>query len=183
MDGDELQAFTVLYERHAGAVHGYAARRCDRETAEEVVAQVFAIAWRRRASLPDEPLPWLYGAARRVLSEQRRGALRRHRLHERLRAHSTPEESGEPALELSDAALSQALRRLPAADREALLLTYWEELSPAQAAHVLGCSRAALAVRLHRARRRVRAQLEAAGGEPTRGAQHERSCVTETESI
>jgi RNA polymerase sigma-70 factor (ECF subfamily) len=208
MDGDELTAFTLLYERHATAVHRYASRRCEREAAEEVVAQVFAIAWRRRDSLPQEPLPWLYGAARRVLAEQRRSQLRRRKLYERLRSQlapegaeddraldlgerdpSTPSEANRgprpaddsPPVELSDPQLASALRRLRSGDREALLLTYWEELSPAQAAQAMGCSRPALAVRLHRARRRLRKQLES---ERARLEQpHGSPCVTETESI
>ncbi len=215
MDGDELRAFTLMYERHATAVHRYAARRCDRDTAEEVVAQVFAIAWRRRESLPKEPLPWLYGAARRVLSEQRRSQLRRRKLYERLRNRSEPGQAADdraleraegdrpmpperdrlsdpagsdrpdPAasdrpLELSDQRLARALRGLSSDDREALLLTYWEELSPSQAAEALGCSRAALAVRLHRARRRLRGQLEVEEARLER--KHGRPCATETES-
>ena len=61
-------------------------------------------------------------------------------------------------------------RTRSADDRELLLLVGWEQLDHAAAARVLGCSRTALKVRLHRARRRLAAHLEvtsdpdAAGG-------------------
>ncbi|HLW95861.1 MAG TPA: sigma-70 family RNA polymerase sigma factor [Solirubrobacteraceae bacterium] len=146
-----------LYERFAPLVYGYALRRSDRETAEEVTAEVFLVAWRRREDLPAEPLPWLYGVARRVLSQQRRGAGRRRALRDRLRYASTG--PVETALELSDRSLAAALARLSEGDREALLLRYWEELAPERVAEALGCSRGAAAVRLHRARRRLAREL------------------------
>ena len=171
MSSDQLEAVSRLYERHATAVHAYALRRSDRETADEVTAQVFLVAWRRRSSVPDEALPWLYGVARRVLADQRRGASRRRRLGERLRG-VTIEDSHE--LALPDRGLTSALRRLSETDREALLLCYWEGLEHAQMAQVMGCSRAAVTVRLHRARRRLRRELE--------NEDHEPSCVVEAHS-
>ena len=129
MTGDELDAVTRLYERYAGDVHRYALRRSDRETADEITAQVFIVAWRRRSALPEDALPWLYGVARRALAEQRRGAARRKRLGKRLRGEAVEEM---PGTELLDEGLARALRRLSQGDREALLLRYWEELEPAQ---------------------------------------------------
>jgi RNA polymerase sigma-70 factor (ECF subfamily) len=154
---EKPEAIAQLYERHAAAIHAYALRRSDPELADEVTARVFLIAWRRREKVPDEPLPWLYGVARRVLSEERRGARRRHRLSERLWG-ATTEHSHE--LTLPDRSLAEALERLSQSDREALLLCYWEDLEPAQMAQVMGCSRAAIAVRLHRARHRLRRALD-----------------------
>ncbi|GAA1773384.1 hypothetical protein GCM10009734_97960 [Nonomuraea bangladeshensis] len=49
-----------------------------------------------------------------------------------------------------------ALRSLSEADRELLLLMSWEGLDLRQAAAVVGCSRPTAAMRLHRARRRLR---------------------------
>lgn len=175
MESDSVEAIGRLYECHAEAVMRYALRRSDRETAEEVTAQVFLVAWRRRSALSDDALPWLYGAARRALAEQRRGAARRHRLSERLRSVAVDDASG---LELRDGGLTDALRRLSAVDREALLLRYWEELEPAQIGRVMDCSRATVAVRLHRARARLRRELEADGD-----AEYEHSCVTRTEPV
>jgi RNA polymerase sigma-70 factor (ECF subfamily) len=165
------EAISELYEAHARAVHAYALRRSDRELADEVTARVFLIAWRRRRSIPAEPLPWLYGVARRVLAEERRGARRRRALGERLRAGAV---AHHPELALPDLALGHALRRLSESDREVLLLCYWEELDATQLASAMGCSRAALAVRLHRARRRLRRALD--------GEENEHSCVMGAES-
>jgi RNA polymerase sigma factor (sigma-70 family) len=176
--GDELQAVTRLYERYAVAVHRYALRRSDPETAEEITAHVFMVAWRRRSAVPGDALPWLYGVARLALAEQRRGAARRKRLGERLRRDAVEEM---PAPVLPDQGLAAALRRLSQGDREALLLRYWEELEPAQIAQAMGCSRATMAVRLHRARLRLRRALEAVDDQPEEDQEHEDSCVTRPE--
>jgi RNA polymerase sigma factor (sigma-70 family) len=164
VEGEQVQDISELYERHAPAVHRYALRRSDPDTAEEVTAQVFLVAWRRRDALPREPLPWLYGVARRALADQRRSASRRLRLRDRLEGATVGDGAGgadRGDLELPDDGLASALRGLSEPDREALLLRYWEELEPAQIARVIGCSRAAAVVRLHRARGRLRRALEA----------------------
>jgi RNA polymerase sigma-70 factor, ECF subfamily len=177
MTGDELQAVTELYERYAGAVHCYALRRSDREIADEVTAQVFTVAWRRRSELPAEPLPWLYGVARRVLADQRRAEARRRNLGARLRGEAVRQDSPE----FADRGLKEALGRLSSIDREVLLLRYWEELEPARIAAAIGCSRATTAVRLHRARLRLRRALESGGDVPIDDQQREQSCLTRTE--
>ena len=175
-----MEAIGRLYESHAAAVHGYALRRADRDTADEVTAQVFLVAWRRRSEVPEDALPWLYGVARRVLADQRRGASRRSKLGQRLRSVAIEE----PAELVShDRGLTRALRRLSAGDREVLLLCYWEELEPPQMARVMGCSRAAAAVRLHRARRRLARQLGLEGATRTDGEEQRHACVERTESL
>lgn len=158
-----------LYRCHAAAVHAYALRRADRATADEVVAETFVVAWRRLEQVPGEPLPWLYGVARRVLANQTRGAKRRRALASRLAAQppdtaevSQVQAAGDsPPLhaDCSDGVLDR-LRALNARDREVLLLVAWEGLTQTQAAEALGCSHAAVRVRLHRARRRLRTLIE-----------------------
>ncbi len=157
VSSDEVDSMARLHEAYADAIHAYALRRSDRETADEVTARVFLVAWRRRDSVPMEPLPWLYGVARRVLAEERRGAARRGALRERISSSDAHRPSELP--DVSDVELAAALGGLSSTDREALLLRYWEELSPEQVAVALGCSRATLAVRLHRARARLRRAL------------------------
>jgi RNA polymerase sigma-70 factor (ECF subfamily) len=180
MSGDELQALTGLYEQYAGAVHRYALRRSDRQIAEEVTAQVFVVAWRRRSEIPADALPWLYGVARRALAEQRRGEARRRRLSERLRSAAVDEVSTAP--ELRDHGLAEALRRLSPTDREVLLLRYWEELELAQIACATDCSRGTMSVRLHRARLRLRRELEANRTSHDEHEEHECSYLTRTET-
>jgi RNA polymerase sigma-70 factor, ECF subfamily len=148
-----------LFVKHSAAVLAYALRRIDPATAEETVSEVFMIAWRRMGDMPPDPLPWLLACARRVLANQRRAARRRIALEDRLSS------DGEtfPAAELdevSDRPLARALGELSEEDRELLLLVAWEELEPEQTAIVLGCSRRTLAVRLHRARRRLAVLLQ-----------------------
>lgn len=177
---EQADSIARLYERHAGAVHSYALRRSDHETADEVTAQVFLVAWRRRSVVPDDALPWLYGVARRALADQRRGASRHRRLGERLRSMAI-EEDAEPMPD--DRGLAQALGGLRASDREALLLRYWEELEPAQIARAMGCSQANVAVRLHRARRRLARALQLDRETRMDGGEPQRSCVSGMESL
>ena len=142
-----------LFARHAEGVLAYARRRTDPTSAQDVVSEVFVVAWRRLEDVPlDDAMPWLLGCARRVLANDRRSAQRRAALVQRLA------ESPGPSMywaDVEDRSLAEALSTLSERDRELLLLLTWEQLSVAQAATVLGCSRHTLAMRLHRARRRL----------------------------
>jgi RNA polymerase sigma-70 factor, ECF subfamily len=179
MESDPVQVIGRLYERHAEAVRSYALRRSNRELADEVTAQVFLVAWRRRSAIPEDALPWLLGVARRVLADQRRAAARRSRLGQRLQSTAV-EQTGE--VTTHDRGLAAALARLRAGDREVLLLRYWEELEPQQIARAMGCSRTAAAVRLHRARRRLARELNQEGAEHVGGEQQRPACVERTET-
>jgi len=151
-----------LFCAHAGAVRAYARRWVDPVAADDAVSEVFVIAWRRLDDVPDDALPWLLGCARHVLAHQWRRSRRDLALLDRLAAV----DSQDSALG-GDRGLAGALTQLSVQDRELLLLIAWEGLSPGQAARVLGCSRNALAVRLHRARKRLAAALvEADANDP-----------------
>ena len=149
----ELEALWHEWHRN---VLAYALRRADPTTAEDVVAETFVIAWRRLADVPERPLPWLLGVARRVLANHHRGERRRHALVDELRAGRAIPPPPEDARE--GRALT-ALASLGERDREALLLHAWEGLGHAEAGIVMGCSPATFAVRLHRARRRFEREL------------------------
>jgi RNA polymerase sigma-70 factor (ECF subfamily) len=169
--------FEELFTCHHDDVLRYFARRLDiRADAADLVAETFLIAWRRLDGVPDgQILPWLYGVARRVLSNHRRGETRRHGLADRLRDDlRTVVPDPEPAaVEVQHAA--EVFRQLSDTDRELLSLVAWEGLGTSQLAAALGCSRNAAMVRLHRARRRLERLLDntPAGAErvSTRGAQ------------
>jgi RNA polymerase sigma factor (sigma-70 family) len=62
--------------------------------------------------------------------------------------------------------IAQAFDRLPAADREVLRLTAWEDLDARAAAQVLGCSVSAFRMKLSRARKRLKAELRQLPAEP-----------------
>jgi RNA polymerase sigma factor (sigma-70 family) len=150
----ELEALWHEWHRH---VLAYALRRADPTSAEDAVAETFVIAWRRLDDVPERPLPWLLGVARRVLANQRRGERRRRGLVEHLRTPASTPDPPESAQE--DRALT-ALASLGERDREALLLHAWEGLDHSEAGTVLGCSAGAFAVRLHRARQRFERELQ-----------------------
>ena len=149
-----LLRFEALFRQNADTVLAYATRRSSVDSAQEVVAETFAVAWRRLDVVPDPALPWLLGVARKVLANERRSRSRAEALTLRLVRESV-ESSDDPA-DVVDARLSAqaAFDRLLPAEREVLELIAWEGLSAAEAADALRCSRAAIAVRMHRARRR-----------------------------
>jgi RNA polymerase sigma-70 factor (ECF subfamily) len=158
--------FEALFATHHDPVRRYIIRRQSAPLVDDAIAETFLVAWRRLDEIPDRTLPWLLGVARRVLADQRRAVRRRRSLSERLRGSIlTPGLAGdwEPPAGLTPE-LASALAALTEHEREALLLVAWDELSPADAARVAGCSPAAFRVRLHRARQRVadRLALEAA---------------------
>jgi RNA polymerase sigma-70 factor (ECF subfamily) len=157
-------SFTAVYEATYGSIHAYAKRRVGADSADEVAAETYLVAWKRIGDLPIEPLPWLYGIARNVVA--RHGTVRGRQMEteaalrrERPRQESFPGESRDPEL-------WRAWARLGPADREVLALVAWEELAVADAARALGCSPPVLSVRLHRARRRLQRLLTDTGTRP-----------------
>lgn len=153
----------MLYGEHAAAVKAYILRRAQVSVADDLVAEVFMVCWRRLDELPAESLPWLLGVARRVLSTQRRGERRRVALQRRLAESDATVGSLDVASGLGGA-LRRALAQLSETDREIVLLIAWEGLSPTQAGAVLGVKAATVRVRLHRARRRLARALLREGG-------------------
>jgi RNA polymerase sigma-70 factor (ECF subfamily) len=152
--------FQALYEDNYHRVLGYALRRVDRDDAADVVAETFLVAWRRLDELPpgEQARLWLYGTARRVLANQQRAQRRRDRLTERIRAEPAEQvQPASPTPELNRAGV--AFAHLRPEDREVLALVAWEGLDAGEVAHVLGCSRNAARIRVHRARRRFAREL------------------------
>jgi RNA polymerase sigma-70 factor, ECF subfamily len=153
----QTDRFEVIFSRYGPNILGYLLRRVEvSEDAADLMAEVFAIAWRRIDSVPagEEARLWLYGIARKVLANHRRGSLRRDRLAERLRAelalrrrHHEPETSQ---------TVRDALAGLRPADRELLTLTAWELLTPVEIATLLDLDPATVRTRLTRARARLR---------------------------
>jgi RNA polymerase sigma factor (sigma-70 family) len=144
-----------LYAEHADRVLAYARRRVGPQDAPDIVADTFLAAWRRREAIPSDALPWLYAVARNVIANSRRAARRRDALHDRL-VFTEPGPVDDPSRQLDERAdVLSALRQLPPMEREALMLVTWEDLEPHRAAAALGCSAAALRVRLHRGRRKL----------------------------
>jgi RNA polymerase sigma factor (sigma-70 family) len=154
--------FTSLYAAYYPAIVRYGVRRlANLDAAAELAQEVFVVAWRRRRHVPDRALPWLYGVARRVLANEWRA--RRSRPTEvPLGPSELVGQAGPPDAVAAVADVRAALAGLSEGDQEILRLVGWEQLTVAEAAVVLDCGRATAAVRLHRARRRLRAALEPA---------------------
>lgn len=144
--------FTALVLEHGRAVHRYLARRAGDE-AEDLAAEVMAVAWRRRADVPaGAVLPWLYRTAGFVLANHRRKG-------RPVPVGDLPEEADldDPALRaVQDDQVRRALATLGARDRQVLLLNAWEGLVGEQLAAVLGISRGGADAALSRARARLR---------------------------
>lgn len=160
---DRVRRFEVLFTQSFESILAYALRRADSEQAEDAVAETFVTAWRRLDDVPPEPLPWLFGVTRRILSNQRRSGSRRQALASRVtnELRGSLAESQDPADLLSEREYMQtALGALSLGDREVLMLVAWEGLSSNQAAAVLGCTPQAFMVRLHRARKRLATSFE-----------------------
>jgi RNA polymerase sigma-70 factor (ECF subfamily) len=149
------------FRAYGDRVLAYLLHRTDRQTAEDVLQEVFVTAFRKAPAVPEPPIGWLLGTARRLLANTTRGDQRRDRLALHLATQSRPESSA-----VDDAAgdvVAGALAELSARDREVLTLSAWYELSADEAAQVLDCTPAAYAVRLHRARHRLADRLRVAG--------------------
>ncbi len=155
--------FAALYDAAYADLLRFASRRVDPAAAEDVTAEVFLVAWRRFDDLPAQPddaRAWLFGIARGVLLNTRRGAERQRALSVRLSqgAFDPAQPADELAVHRVDVA--RAFRRLTEGHQEALALTVLDELSSPQAAVVLGISPVAFRLRLSRARRALRLHLE-----------------------
>ncbi|MBC6458262.1 RNA polymerase sigma factor [Actinomadura sp. HBU206391] len=159
MDSDE---FERLFHSTFRRVMAYCLRRTTETAAPDVVAEVYAVAWRRRRHIPsaeDDATLWLLGIARRVLANHTRSRRRWVLLVRRVAEQSGPVE---PTDDDDAHEMAAALARLPPGDQEVLRLAYWDELSHREIATVLRISQGAVAVRLHRARERLRRSLSAA---------------------
>ena len=120
---------------------------------------MFLVAWRRLEDIPSAAaLPWLYGVAYRVVANHRCSARRRRR---RLEQHAISRHDPGHPVDGSD--VVAALPQLRRSDQEILRLAAWEGLSAVGISHVLGCTANAAALRLSRARKRLRAALTEIG--------------------
>ncbi|MGN9838189.1 RNA polymerase sigma factor [Nonomuraea sp. H19] len=166
MDDDRKNRFEAVYTQTYEHILGYAMRRCDSpEDAADVVAETFAIAWRRADRMPagDGARLWLYGVARNVLANHRRGQDRRRSRHVALDTDIADLYARSPEGSVELGAIARAFRELSESDRELISLVAWEGLDHGQIATVLDCSRNAVRIRLYRARKRLSKALAVAG--------------------
>ncbi len=150
------ERFDACFKEHYARVLAYGVRRLPgRAAAEDVAAETFLVAWRRLEDIPDDPLLWRLGIARHLILNERRSSRRRDRLASRIGAQPSDADYSGPQSRPGSAEVMRALGWLVERDREVLLLSTWDGLDHRRAAAVLGCTRGAFAVRLHRARARL----------------------------
>ncbi|MGO1050634.1 RNA polymerase sigma factor [Crossiella sp. CA198] len=153
--GDDHQRFTQLYETLYPRVLAYALRRVPAQEAQDAVDEAFLVAWRKRAQLPVDALPWLLVTARNTLANQQRSRQRQDVLAaEVARCAAAQHTAAAETAVVERMTVLMALAELTPRERDALMLTAWDGLSAREAARVAGCSAVAFGVRLHRARRR-----------------------------
>jgi RNA polymerase sigma-70 factor, ECF subfamily len=159
-------AFVDVVRRHEVAVHKFLARRAGHEAADDLLGEVWVRAFGARHTFRpgcDDALPWLYGIARNALRAHWRSAARDDLAVAGGGAVEAVDPWDEVVERLDYAAwareLTAAVRDLPPACREVLLLVAWEELTPAEAADVLGIPQGTARSRLHRARTELRLAL------------------------
>lgn len=163
-----VESFTDFYREHSNAVLAVARRRlADPGSAEDVTAEAFAIAWAHQRDGGELTLSWLYQVLRHVIGSEYRRAARAATLTDRIRP-LTPDDATEDACE-HKVDLRPRLLDLGDLDRHVLVLAYWADLPTDEIATVCGCSPTAARLRLMRARRRLRASLDALPTPPAEG--------------
>ncbi|MET3768476.1 RNA polymerase sigma-70 factor (ECF subfamily) [Marisediminicola sp. UYEF4] len=150
----------------ADPVRRYLHRRTDSATADDVLGDTLLVCWRRLDEVPEDALPWAIVVARQCLSNAQRAERRRTRLIGRIIAIDPPPAAADdnPAASAADgttndARVATALAGLRRDDAEILRLWAWDELTSPQLAVVLGISANAAAIRLHRAKARLKQEL------------------------
>lgn len=149
-----------MYESYYRNVYAYCRRRAPQDAVEDLVAEVFLIAWRKIADAPDgdDAIWWLYRIAYLVLTNHWRRSGRQQRLREKLGSigvEPTPSVPDQLVVREEVREVLEAARRLRRQDLELLRLSLWEDLTIEDIATVLGINENTAKQRLHRARKRL----------------------------
>jgi len=159
-------AFGAIFDRHGSTLLRFLARRVDPAEAEDLLGDVFRIAFERRSAFErdrDSARPWLYGIAANVVAKHHRSEARRLRAMARVPAEQSPDDDpAERAVAAADAGarwtrVMNAIGTLPETERQVLLLFAWEELSYDEIALALGIPVGTVRSRLSRGRTRLAA--------------------------
>ncbi|WP_067486307.1 RNA polymerase sigma factor [Actinomadura hibisca] len=161
------ESFTAVYDRHYPAVYRYVAGRLGTQAADDVAAETFLIAFRRRATF--DPVkgalrPWLFGIATTQIGQHRRAETRRYQALSRVGAE--PDAAGHEERVLASVTaerlqpkLARALAKLSRKNRDVVLLSALGQLTHEEIAAALGIPYGTVGSRLSRARRTLRAAL------------------------
>ena len=163
----EPEQFTVLFRRHAPYIQRYVVRRLGQDAADDIVAETFLLAFRRRDGYDQtraDARPWLYGIATNLIGRHRRAEVRMYRALARTGADPVMEpftDRVDDRVSASTASrrLAAALARLPEEHRDTLLLVAWGDLSYEEVATALGVPVGTVRSRMSRARSKLRRSL------------------------
>jgi RNA polymerase sigma-70 factor, ECF subfamily len=148
-------AHEMLYRRHVGLVHGILLSRHRRAVAEELTQECFIIAFQRIRQLRDPAkfAPWLAAIARHAKSESDPSQMFGDQLDELL------PDASDPAVGVEAINILNAIRRLPDAYRETMVLRLVEGMSGAEIAAATDLSADSVRVNLHRGMQKLREML------------------------
>lgn len=160
MGDGRREQFEAIFAAHFDAVLRFLLARAEPEIAKDAAAETFLETWRNLDRLLPQPRGWLLVVARHKIADHYRKIGRWDEFVGRLGNQPLPT-TPDHADAIADLdRVRRAFARLRPDDRELLRLIAWDDLTHAEAAEVLDCSRALFAVRLHRARRRLRGELD-----------------------
>jgi RNA polymerase sigma-70 factor (ECF subfamily) len=148
------QEFNDLFRSYLSEISRFIARRTKAEDVEDLAADLFALAWQKRDSIPkDLELPWLFKSARYLISNHNRKQQGRASILATLQEpQSAP--SAE-SIALADLELAEAWKGLSTKEKEILSLWAFEGLEPKQLAVALEKSENACAIALSRAKSKL----------------------------
>ncbi|MEV5704585.1 RNA polymerase sigma factor [Actinoallomurus sp. NPDC052274] len=164
-DPDE---FTAVYDRYFGDVHRYVAGRLDTQVADDIAAETFLVAFRKRERF--DPArgalrPWLFGIATKLVAQHRRVEARHY--DTLARARTAPDDHGHENEVVTAVAaaglqpqLARALAALTRKERDVLLLVALADFSHEEVAQALRIPYGTVGSRLNRARKKLRTALE-----------------------
>ncbi|MFC5185031.1 RNA polymerase sigma factor [Actinomadura harenae] len=164
----EPEGFALLYDRYFDDIHRYLAARLGRETADDLAAETFLIAFRRRADFDPArgtaARPWLYGIATNLVSQHRRSEQRRLKALGRVGAEVSVDgheerSTARVAAEMLRPDLVRALRGLAPGERDVVFLSALGGLGYEDIAQALGIPAGTVGSRLNRAKARLRRAL------------------------
>jgi RNA polymerase sigma-70 factor (ECF subfamily) len=164
VESERELAFIAVHRDSYPRVYRFVRRRVEStELAEELAADVFRVVWQKWNDAPRTDIAWMFTVARNLIGNAYRSRDRLLALQTKLRASAELGSGAEP----EDLVVHDALAALRDSERDILQMVYWDELSTAEIAGVLGCSKSAAKIRLHRARAAFRKQMPVTAGSVT----------------
>ncbi len=159
-------AFSALVSRHLNLVHSVALRTTgDSSAAEEIAQAVFIIFAQKARRLPANVVlsGWFYETARLCAANFLRGASRRQRRDHEAYMDTISDQSTQETWATIAPLLEESMGRLGPADRNAIVLRFFEGRSFAEVATALGATENAAKKRVARGLERLRALLSRRG--------------------